>query len=70
LRLPVIDKFTVLSHREELKADSIIRFRPREMFTSGTTGTPVGFFWDIGSSVLELVSQWRHFSWSDGSAAV
>ena len=63
-RLPVIDKFTVLDHREELKAENIVRFRPREMFTSGTTGTPVGFFWDVDSTVLELVSQWRHFSWS------
>jgi phenylacetate-CoA ligase len=62
--LPVIDKFTVLGHREELMADNFDRFRPREMFTSGTTGTPVGFFWDVGSTVLELVSQWRHFSWS------
>jgi phenylacetate-CoA ligase len=63
-RLPVIDKFTVLDHREELKADNIVRFRPREMFTSGTTGTPVGFYWDVDSTVLELISQWRHFSWS------
>lgn len=63
-RLPVIDKFTVLEHRDEFKADNIERFRPREMFTSGTTGTPVGVYWDIDSTVLELVSQWRHFSWS------
>ena len=63
-RLPVIDKFTVLDQREELKADNIVRFRPREMFTSGTTGTPVGFYWDVDSTVLELISQWRHFSWS------
>ena len=62
-RLPVIDKFVVLDHRDEFKADNIRRFRPRELYTSGTTGTPVGFFWDINSNVLELVSQWRHFSW-------
>jgi len=65
LRLvPVINKRILLERYEEFKADNFKRFRPSEVHTSGTTGTPLSFYWDADSNVLELVCQWRHFSWS------
>jgi phenylacetate-CoA ligase len=62
--VPVINKRVVLGQHEEFKADNFERFRPREVHTSGTTGTPLSLYWDADSNVLELVCQWRHFSWS------
>jgi phenylacetate-CoA ligase len=65
LRLvPVINKRILLERYEEFKADNFERIRPRQVHTSGTTGTPMSFYWDTDSNVLELVCQWRHFSWS------
>jgi phenylacetate-CoA ligase len=63
-RLPVIDKEILLGRGDEFKADDFGRHRPKEIRTSGTTGTPLSVYWDIHSNVLEIVSQWRHFSWS------
>ena len=62
-RVPVLDKETVRSRLEEFKADDFKRYRPREIHTAGSTGTPMRVYWDIGSNILELTCQWRHFSW-------
>jgi phenylacetate-CoA ligase len=63
-RIPILTRDVLLSHREEFKADDFERWRPQEIPTTGTTGTPFHFYWDIDSNVLELTCQWRHFSWA------
>jgi len=63
-RIPMMDKNVLLDHHEEFKAEDFQRYRPREVYTSGTTGTPLRVYWDIDSNVLELTCMWRHFSWA------
>jgi phenylacetate-CoA ligase len=62
--VPVLSKETLLDCPDDFKADNFHQFKPRKICTSGTTGTPLTVYWDIGSNVLELTSMWRHFSWS------
>lgn len=63
-RLPVIHKEILLDGADEFKAADFVRHGPKEVRTSGSTGTPLSVYWDIHSNVLEIISQWRHFSWS------
>jgi len=62
--IPILDKDVLLDRHDDFKADNFKRFRPREVPTSGTTGTPLRAYWDRDSNVLELVGQWRQFSWT------
>ncbi|MBN2139032.1 MAG: phenylacetate--CoA ligase family protein [Sedimentisphaerales bacterium] len=62
--VPILHKDVLLEKHEEFKADNFERFKPRLAHTSGTTGTPLRVYWDRASNVLELVCQWRHFSWA------
>lgn len=62
--IPVLGKDVVIERHKEFKAENFRKFRPRLAHTSGTTGTPLRVHWDADSNVLELVSQWRHFSWA------
>ncbi len=61
--LPVMSKDVLLRRHDEFRADNVERYKPREIPTSGTTGTPLRVYWDRDSNVLELTCQWRHFSW-------
>ena len=63
-QLPILTKKTLFEQTEAFKADNFIHYKPRKITTSGTTGTPLTVYWDIGSNILELTSMWRHFSWS------
>lgn len=63
-KIPVLDKNTLLDYHEDFKADNFEHYRPREIHTSGTTGTPLIVYWDKGSNILELACVWRHFSWT------
>ena len=63
-RIPILSKEMLLEHHEEFKAGDFGRYRPQEIRTSGSTGTPMCVYWDIDSNVLELTCMWRHFSWS------
>jgi len=63
-KIPVINKWTLLDNFERFKAVNMKKFRPVPVHTSGSTGTPMSFFWDINCNVMELTCQWRHFSWT------
>ncbi len=63
-RIPITNKDVLLDHHEEFKADNFERYRPQELLTSGTTGTPLRVYWDIDINVLELTCIWRQFSWT------
>jgi phenylacetate-CoA ligase len=62
-KLPVIGKGHIFDHGELFKADGFSRYRPKPVQTSGTTGSPMKVYWDVRSNVLELLCQWRHYSW-------
>ncbi|HPG40389.1 MAG TPA: hypothetical protein PLP19_15575 [bacterium] len=62
-KIPVFSKELVLEHAKELKADNFKKYRPITVYTSGTTGTPLEIYWDTFINSVELVHQWRHFSW-------
>ena len=61
--LPILDKETVRDRHEEFKATDFRRYRPRMLYTTGTTGSPLTVYWDAPSNLLELTCHWRHFSW-------
>ena len=63
-KLPVINKFDISDHHEDFKADGFRKFHPQKIRTTGTTGTPMDVYWDLSSNVIELLSQYRHFSWA------
>lgn len=63
-QIPILTKEILFDRSDEFKADNFARYKPRTISTSGTTGTPLTVYWDIGSNILELTSLWRHFSWS------
>ena len=62
--IPILRKDTLLDYQEQFKADEFAKYRPREIRTSGTTGTPLKVYWDLDSNILELTCMWRHFSWA------
>ena len=61
--IPVINKWTLIDNYDEFKASNFHKFNPVEVYTTGSTGTPLKYYIDINSNVMELTSQWRHFSW-------
>lgn len=62
-RIPILDKETLLDFHQDFKSQDFIKYRPREIHTSGTTGTPLKVYWDLASNALEFTCMWRHFSW-------
>lgn len=63
-RIPVLSKDAVRERHDSFKADDFTRYRPRQVPTSGTTGTMMYVYWDLPSNILELMCQWRAFSWA------
>ncbi|MBN2414168.1 phenylacetate--CoA ligase family protein [candidate division KSB1 bacterium] len=63
-KIPLLSRDDLLQRRDEFKANDFNRHRPRQIRTSGTTGASLDIFWDIHSNVLELLCQYRHFSWN------
>jgi phenylacetate-CoA ligase len=63
-RIPILKKDILLDFHRDIKSQDFTRYRPREIHTSGTTGTPLRVYWDLASNALELTCMWRHFSWS------
>jgi phenylacetate-CoA ligase len=61
--MPVIGKPDVFHHGDRFKADRFDRYKPKAVPTSGTTGSPMTVYWDRRSNVMELLCQWRHYSW-------
>ena len=62
-RIPTLTKPVLTTHFEGLTARHAWRYRPRRTRTSGSSGSPVEFYLDKASRVLEFVYYWRHWSW-------
>ncbi|MFN7976273.1 MAG: hypothetical protein U0166_28725 [Acidobacteriota bacterium] len=62
-KLPVLTKDTVRERRAELEASDLRRHGPRLVHTSGSTGTPLAFYIDKPTNVLEFATLWRHWGW-------
>lgn len=62
-KLPVIHKRDVFQFHDQFKAARFKRYNPKKLHTSGTTGSPLIIYWDQQSNIMELLCQWRHFSW-------
>ena len=63
-RIPILNREVLIEHHEGFKANDFDQYRPKEIHTSGSTGTPVAVYWDLDSNILELTCMWRHFSWA------
>ncbi|RQV94550.1 phenylacetate--CoA ligase family protein, partial [bacterium] len=62
-KIPVINKKNLLENLEYFKADRFEKYKTRPVRTTGTTGSPLQVYWDRNSNILELLCNWRHFSW-------
>jgi len=62
-KIPPLTKQMVATHFEDLTARHAWRYAPRKTRTSGSSGSPVEFYLDRASRVLEFVYYWRHWSW-------
>lgn len=62
-RIPLLDKDTLRSEPRAFLSDSRHEHSPKEITTSGTTGTPLTVLWDRESNVFELCSVQRHWRW-------
>ena len=49
-RLPLLDKDTLRATPRRFLADCAADYHPKEITTSGTTGTPLTVYWDRGSN--------------------
>ncbi len=63
-RVPVLDKDTLRADPPAFLADDRDKHAPKEITTSGTTGTPLTVLWDRESNVFELCSVARHWRWA------
>jgi len=63
-RLPILSRRVLSNSSQDLIADDAQRYGPIPYTTSGTTGTPIRFYLDKSSNVLEFVYYWRHWGWA------
>jgi phenylacetate-CoA ligase len=63
-RLPLLDKDTLRATPRRFLADCAADYHPKEITTSGTTGTPLTVYWDRGSNVMEFCSMQRFWRWA------
>jgi phenylacetate-CoA ligase len=69
-RLPTLSKHDLQEHGERLIATDVAPERRAYATTGGSTGTPVGFWYDVPSSVVAewafMSLQWRRVGYRDG----
>ncbi|OVE79714.1 hypothetical protein BVY01_01695 [bacterium I07] len=63
-KLPVINKYIVKERFDDFKAIPFNRYNPKRIRSTGTSGYPLDVYWDSPSNVIELLCQYRHFSWA------
>jgi phenylacetate-CoA ligase len=63
-KVPVLDKDVLRENPKAFRADNAARFHPKEITTSGTTGTPLTVLWDRGSNVMEFCCIQRLWRWA------
>jgi phenylacetate-CoA ligase len=59
-KLPILEKDDIRLHREEMVADDVSRRSLTLGHTSGTTGSPLEFWWDRSVEVATNAMIWRH----------
>lgn len=63
-KLPVLTREDVKKHNQLLQADNVPKHRIRHGHTSGTTGSPLGFLWDLSVCTIHHVADWRQKGWA------
>jgi phenylacetate-CoA ligase len=63
-RLPILQKEALRAQPRQFLARNWEQFKPKEITTSGTTGTPLTVYWDRDSNVLELCCIQRLWRWA------
>ncbi|NTW73016.1 MAG: phenylacetate--CoA ligase family protein [Eubacteriaceae bacterium] len=63
-KLPILRREDVKSNYAQLQADNIPRYNIRHGHTSGTTGSPLRFLWDISVCVAHHAADWRQKQWA------
>ena len=62
-KLPLLDKYDIRFHYDELKATNLGKWTPTLSHTSGSTGIPLKFLLDKNNLVLEGAFVMRAWSW-------
>lgn len=63
-KLPILKKDDVKRYAKRLVSTKYPRFLLRHGHTSGTTGSPLDFYYDIGICVVHHVVDWRQKYWA------
>ncbi len=63
-KLPILTRDEVKLHNRRLQADNVPKYKIRHGHTSGTTGSPLGFLWDINVCVAHHAADWRQKKWA------
>lgn len=63
-KLPILSRQDIKNNFKRLQADNIPKYKIRHGHTSGTTGSPLNFLWDIQVCVAHHVADWRQKRWS------
>jgi phenylacetate-CoA ligase len=63
-KLPVLTKAEVREHLEEMVSTALSRREITKVFTSGTTGDVVHFYWDRGIDFVNNACLWRSRRWA------
>jgi phenylacetate-CoA ligase len=66
-KLPIITKQQVRADRQAFIARNAKQYKPVELNTSGTTGSPFQFYTDRRTEAVEWAYFWRHKSWGGAS---
>ncbi|HPG40665.1 MAG TPA: hypothetical protein PLP19_16225 [bacterium] len=64
VKIPILSRETLLYNKDQFKALDFKKHRPQSIRTTGTTGASLDVYWDIHSNIMELLCQYRHFSWA------
>jgi len=63
-KLPVLTKDEIRANLEDMISSAVDRKKIRKVFTSGTTGDAVNFYWDRRVDVVNNVCLWRARRWA------
>ncbi len=63
-KIPVLTKNDVKKHHDKLISKNVTKRNLVHGHTSGTTGTPLNFYWDINTCVYTTAVDWRQKKWA------
>lgn len=63
-KMPVLTREDIKKSFEKLKADNVPWYMVRHGHTSGTTGSPLNFLWDVSVCVAHHAADWRQKEWA------